>query len=344
MRRLLSVAALSSLVLVAACGDDGGEAGGAASASAPVDGEGAVDGAFPATVEHRYGTTEIPEAPQRVVTLGFSDQDAVLAFGVVPVAVTDWYGDHEFATWPWAQDELGDGEPVVLNEGAFTGEQDFNYEQIAAVDPDLILGLFTGMTPEEYETLSAIAPTVAPSGDYPFFGMPWQETTRAVGQALGQPERAEEMVAEVEGQFPAARSDHPTFEGLEMVVAEVFEPGKSFARSATDPRTVFMRSLGFVLPDDIARQAGDKDGADISDEQMALLDRDLLVWNIGWEPELRSQIEDKPLHDQLDVVAEGRELFIEDPLVSGALTWSTVLSLPYAIEHLVPQIADVVGG
>jgi iron complex transport system substrate-binding protein len=69
-----------------------------------------------------------------------------------------------------------------------------------------------------------------------------------------------------------------------MVVAEVFEAGSSFARSATDPRTVFMTSLGFVLPDDIAEMAGDQDGAPISDEQMTLLDRDLLVWNIGFDP------------------------------------------------------------
>jgi len=26
------------------------------------------------------------------------------------------------------------------------------------------------------------------------------------------------------------------------------------------------------------------------------------------------------------------------------LTWSTVLSLPYAIEHLVPQLAETVAG
>jgi len=200
------------------------------------------------------------------------------------------------------------------------------------------------MTPEEYETLSAIAPTVSSSGEYPFFGMPWQETTRVVGQALGQPERAEELVAEVDELFAEAGAEHPEFDGVEMVVAEVFEPGSSFARSAADPRTVFMTQLGFTVPDDIADMAGDQDGAEISDEQMELLDRDLLIWNIGFDPSLRQQIEDKPLYSRLDVVADERVMFIEDPLVSGALTWSTVLSLPYAIEHLVPELADAVAG
>jgi iron complex transport system substrate-binding protein len=338
VRRWITVLVLFSLV-GAACGDDDGGSSGYGAAAT----EGAAsDGEFPTTVEHRYGATDVPAEPERVVTVGFSDQDTVLAFGVAPVAVTDWYGDYPHATWPWAQDELGDAEPEVLNEGAFTGEQDFDYERIAGLEPDLIIGLYTGMTEEEYDTLSQIAPTVAPSGDYPDWGMPWQETTRMVGQALGQPDRAEELIDDVEAGFAEAAAEHPEFEGVEMVVAEMFEPGSTFARSATDPRTVFMTSLGFVLPDDIAELAGDEDGADISDEQMNLLDRDLLVWNVGFEPELRSQIEAKPLYRRLDVVREGRSLFIDDALVSGALTWSTVLSLPYALEHLVPQLAETV--
>lgn len=346
MKRLFSSLIVAGL-LVGACGDDADSDSDAsdadASASGSASGVAAEDGAFPVTVEHEHGETELTEAPERVVTLGFSDQDYVLAFGVVPVAITHWYDD---AVWPWAQDELealGDEAPVVMNEDAFTGVQAFNFEQIAELDPDLIIGLYTGMTEEEYETLSAIAPTVAPSGEYPEYGMPWDVTTRTVGAALGQPERADELVTEVEGLFDEAAAAHPEFDGLEMVVAEQFEPGSSFARSATDPRTVFMTSLGFVLPDDIAELAGDLDGAPISDEQMALLDRDFLLWNVGHDLALRDEIESKPLHSQLAVVQEGRELFIEDPLVSGALTWATVLSLPYAIEHLVPEIAEVLG-
>ncbi len=338
--RRLALALTVPLLLVACGGDDGdGSATGESSPSAA----GAGDGEFPASVEHRYGTTELTEAPERVITLGFSDQDAVLAFNVAPIAVTDWYGGYDHATWPWAEDELGDAEPLVMNEGTFTGMQAFDYETIAELEPDLIIGLYTGMTQEEYDTLSVIAPTVASSPDYPEYGMPWQETTRIVGQILGQADRAEELIADVDAQFAEAAAANPEFEGVEMVVAELFEPGSSFVRSATDPRTVFMTQLGFVLPDDLAELAGDLDGAPVSDELMTQLDRELLIWSIGHEPDLRTQIEEKPLYDQLQVVQDGRVLYIEDPLVAGALTWSTVLSLPYALEQLVPQLAETVG-
>jgi iron complex transport system substrate-binding protein len=76
---------------------------------------GPVDGTFPATVPHKFGETTVPEQPVRVVSVGVTEQDILLQLGVVPVAVTEWYGDKPFATWPWAEDLLGDAEPEVLS-------------------------------------------------------------------------------------------------------------------------------------------------------------------------------------------------------------------------------------
>lgn len=174
--------------------------------------------------------------------------------------------------------------------------------------------------------------------------MPWEETTRAIGQALGRPQRAEKLVAGVLSQFAAARAAHPAFEGLSAVVAEQFDPGTYFVRSATDPRTRFLTSLGFVLPDEISALAGDLDGAEISTEQLSLLDRDLLVWNVGFTPELPAELRSDPLYQRLTVAREGRDVFLVDKVLSGALTWSTVLSLSLAIDQLVPMLAAAVDG
>jgi len=332
-RRLLTGAgALGALGLLTACG-------GATDPSAPADP--AAAGAFPLTVEHSKGATEIASAPQRVVTVGFSDQDPVLAVGVRPVAVTDWYGDHPYATWPWAQDELGDAQPAVLNRGAFTGTPDYRYEEIAALSPDLIIGLYTSMDDTQYQTLSRIAPTVAPPAGYPEWGAPWDEYTRLAGRALGNPGRAEELIAGVEAQLEAARTANPQFEGRTVVVAERFEGGQSFVRSPTDPRSQLVAALGFTIPPEIAELAGDQDGATISDEQMGLLDRDVLLWNIGFSPEVRDAVEASPLYSQLAVVQAGRSVFVDDPMVSAAWTWGTVLSLPSVIDALVGQLAAV---
>ncbi|HLU53861.1 MAG TPA: iron-siderophore ABC transporter substrate-binding protein [Pseudonocardia sp.] len=332
-RRLLAGAgALGALGLLTACG--GGDT--AAPVSQP-----AAGGAFPVRVEHSKGVTEIPSPPQRVVTVGYSDQDPVLAMGVRPVGVTDWYGDHPYATWPWAQDELGDARPAVLNRGAFTGTPEYRYEEIAALSPDLIIGLYTSMDDTQYQTLSRIAPTVAPPAGYPEWGAPWDEYTRLAGRALGVPDRAERMIAEVNAQLEAAAEANPQFEGRTAVVAERVGAGQTFVRSPRDQRSQLVTALGFVIPPEIGELAGDLDGATISDEQMGLLDRDLLLWNTGFEPQARADIERAPLYSRLEVVREGRSVFVDDPLVSAAWTWGTVLSIPTVIDALVAKISAV---
>src|SRR5262245_17060518 len=101
-RFLLAVAAGAILVVACGSGDDDDSAAEsappattaapAASAASAAPGSAsstpAAD-AFPVTIEHKYGKAEIPAAPQRVVTVGFSDQDALLALGVVPVGIRD---------------------------------------------------------------------------------------------------------------------------------------------------------------------------------------------------------------------------------------------------------------
>lgn len=117
------------------------------------------------TIEHLYGTTMIEEEPERIVTLGLWDQDPLLALGVAPVAVSEWYGEYEHATWPWARDELGDAEPVVLN-GGVRDEANPPLEEIAALEPDLIISLYNATTQAQYEQLSQIAPVVLPGEEF----------------------------------------------------------------------------------------------------------------------------------------------------------------------------------
>lgn len=329
-RRLLTAAgAMGALGLISACG------GGSSEAPPPAAG----GSTFPVTVTHSKGDTVVAAAPQRVVTVGFSDQDPVLAMGVRPVGVTDWYGEHPFATWPWAQDELGDATPTVLNRGTFTGTPEYRYEEIAALQPDLIVGLYTSMDDPQFQTLSKIAPTIAPPAGFPEWGAPWPEYTRLAGRALGRPDRAEELIAGIDARLAAGA--RPEFTGRTAVVAERLEAGQTFVRSPNDQRSQLLAGLGFTIPAEIGELAGDKDGATISDEQLGLLDRDVLLWNTGFEPTIRAQIEAAPLYPGLKVVQAGRSVFVDDPLVSAAWTWGTVLSLPTVIDTLATTLAAV---
>jgi len=294
-------------------------------------------GVFPVTVGHKYGGTAITSEPRRVVTVGYSDADPVLALGVVPVGLVDWYGDYPLGVWPWAQAALADAAPEVL---AWDTEA-FDYERIAAMRPDLIIGMYTHMTAEQYGLLSRIAPTVAQPAEFDDFLAPWQAMTRLAGQALGRPERAEEVIAGVEGRFAQARADHPEFEGATAIYAERFDAGSSYPRGMLEPRVRVLTDLGFVIPDAIAELAGDF-GTSLSDERIDLLDADVLVWAF-YDPQLRADLAANPLYQQLDVAQQGRAVFT-DVVLTGALTWSSALSLPFALGRLVPLLADAIDG
>lgn len=271
--------------------------------------------------------------------MGFSDQDAVLAFGVTPVGVRDWFGDQPQATWPWARDNLGDARPEVLPAS------ELNFEQVATLRPDLIVGISSGMTERDYGTLSEIAPTLAQSDEYLDFGVPWQEQTRVIGRMLDQKEQAEKLVTGVEERFAKAREDHPEFEGATGVVALAGGAGGNYqAYGPQDVRGRFVTSLGFKVPEEISEMAGDSFFAAISREKLDLIDADALTWIVN-PPAEQETIEDDPLYRKLDVVSEGRDIFLEvnEPL-AGALSFSTVLSLPFLLDKLVPQLAAAVDG
>src|SRR5690606_6729085 len=102
---------------------------------------------FPVTLTHQFGTTTIATQPERAVSLGYSGIDNLLALGVKPVALRYWYGDYPYGVWPWAQDALGDAKPEVL-------KGDLNIEQIAALQPDVIMAVSSGITKEQYDLLS----------------------------------------------------------------------------------------------------------------------------------------------------------------------------------------------
>ena len=298
--------------------------------------------AFPLALEHKFGEVVIPERPQRVATVGFSEQDPVLALGINPVVVREWFGGHPYATWPWARDELGDAQPVVLNMPF--GELD--YEKIASLLPDIIIATHSGITEQEYERLSRIAPTLAQSGDYPDFGMPWQEQTRSIGRALGLAGVAEDAVSDVEAKIAAAGERFPQFQGATVAWASPASgQGQYWAVGPTTPPMRFLSAMGFSVPPDLADVIGDKDSAQISSEQLGLLDVDALIFQ-GRSEDGVETFRNDPLFSQLDVARENRTVFFSSTLdpVYGALSFSTVLSLSFAVDELTPMLADAVAG
>jgi iron complex transport system substrate-binding protein len=292
--------------------------------------------AFPVTIEHQYGSTVIDETPLRVVSIGYTEQDVLLALGIMPVAVRYWYGEED-AIQPWAEDKVTGEKPIVLNMPYGT----LNYEAILALEPDLISAVTAGITQEEYDLLSQIAPTLTQTADYINFGMPWQEVTKMIGAAVGKRIEAEALVTEVETLFADARANNPQFDGKTIAVSYNYNGGTYGFYTEQDARGRFFTELGFVVPQEMVEAAGELFYADLSTERIDLLDQDLIaIVNLQFIEGGRETLEADPLFNQLQAVQDGRVLYF-DEIVENAVSFSSPLSLAFALEATVPQLETI---
>ena len=326
----LLLALALSLVVLAGCGSDDDDAPDRGSAA------GAEASAFPATIKHKYGSTTVESKPERVVVAGLREQDALLAMGVVPVATTEWFGDHPGGIFPWATDELGDAKPpLVLNQ-----DDGIQIEKVAAERPDLIVAVYSGMTKKEYEALSNFAPVIAQPKGKVDYGSSWQEETLMTGRAIGQPERAQQLVDKSEKLIADAAAKHPDFDGTSA--ASVTDYEGIFVYGPEDVRTTMLEELGFKDPDALRAAFPDEFGGQLSDEKVDLLDVGALVWLADGEHTVK-ELKDEPVYSKLGVRKEERDVFIrKQDRVYEATSFPSVLSIPLLMKELVPRLAAAV--
>ena len=148
-------------------------AGAKASSSGGASAGNGEEAAFPATITHKYGETTVEAAPKRVVCVGLTDQDTLMALGIVPVGVTYWFGDEELraSTRGRRSASATPSCPRVLKD-----TDGVQIEKIAALRarPD--------HRPVRRAHRAGVRassprwrPVVAQSGDYADYGMPWDE-------------------------------------------------------------------------------------------------------------------------------------------------------------------------
>jgi iron complex transport system substrate-binding protein len=331
MRRTLAV--MAALVALAACGS-GDDSGGGASSGGPAGGE----GAFPARVEHKFGTTTVPAKPRRIVTVGLSEQDTVLALGYKPVATTEWYGDHPYAVWPWARAALGDSKPTVLHT-----DDGFEFERIAALHPDLIIGVNSGMKRSDYEKFSRLAPTIPPGKASTDYFSPWDQQAELIASALGKPREGRALVQQIKAGYAKVAAAHPEFRGKTATFSQNgFYSGVIYVYP-DGLGTDFLTMLGFEINPKLTplvERQGEQVG--ISPERLEVLDADVIVFATE-KPSDVAALKRVPTFDKLRAVSERRSVYTDGTL-AGAMYFMTPLSLPYVLEHLAPQLEAAVAG
>lgn len=285
---------------------------------------------FPLTIEHKFGSTTIAQKPVRVASIDFNGADNVLALGVQPVMVRYWFGGYDI--WPWAE-RLLEEKPEMLR-----GEP--NFEQIAAVEPDVILALYSGITDKDYQLLSTIAPVVAVPEGVDDYALAWDQQALIAGRALGMEEQAATQVQAIKDELAAIADRHPDWSGRTVTLGTTWD-GANHVYTESDPRVQFLNQMGLVNhPEVVALSSTGAFSVEVSDERPEVFDADVLIW---FADEGMEQIENAIFRPTLNAVKEGREIFL-GPLLTSALSHTSLLSLPYALDVLEPSIELAIDG
>lgn len=230
---------------------------------------------FPVTIPHAFGETTLAAEPARIVTWGWGNHDALLALGVVPVAMPfSTYGGGDNGLHPWVEEklaELGAATPIQLSD-----TQEIPYEQIAAARPDVIVAVFSGIDQAQYDRLSRIAPTVAYPGEA--WSTPWQDVTLTIGKITGKSAEARQLVDDTLAFVATETAKYPEIAGTTFAGVNDFD-GSIAVYDALDARVKFLVDIGMVLAPSVA-DLSPKDGSfyyPLSYELFDQLTSDILI-------------------------------------------------------------------
>lgn len=334
---------VAAVVVLAGCGATGSGSGSGTKARA-----GAAAESFPVSIEHAHGTTTIKQKPRRIVAVSWMSLDVVAALGTVPVGVDKQWGGDKKGYTPWfrdAVDKLGGPLPEILNYGD-AGEIDF--EQILSLEPDLIIGLYSGITDVDYKRLSEIAPTL-PYLKKPWDGGTWQEMTRTIGKAMGEDAKAEKLVGDVQRRLAGVAEEHPEFKDTTFAYGVALTPGATEVGLYVDydARVRLLTEMGFENTPSMSAIASTVKGTNwyggVSLEKLDTIEADIFVAWANGPADVRHSLKD-PVFTRWAPIAAKRYAFVQDATMGMATSGPSVLSIPWAIERYVPMLADAVAG
>jgi iron complex transport system substrate-binding protein len=288
---------------------------------------------FPVTIKHALGTTTIPTKPKRIVTIGWNGEDSVFALGFAPVAMPR-YPNTETGVLPWNQRYIAGAEITFFSPGAI------DFEEIAALRPDLILAIRSGVDQVAWNRLSAIASTVVYRSG-PWIAT-WQEQTLLTGQALGVPDRAKSLIERTDGFLRELGQQNPSLAQKTFVFGSYF-PGASglVVYLPDDPRVAALGALGLKVAPIVAELGKANPGrfsASISFEQVERLESDILIMWYGRGA--RDAAESNPLFKTIPAVDRGRYVALDDPPSVWSTSALSVLSIPFGFPEFVPRLAQ----
>lgn len=303
----------------------------------------ASEGAFPITIEHALGTTTIESQPERVASIAWSNHEVPLALGIVPVGMSKvtWGDDNDNGVLPWVEDKLADLDaetPVLFDE-----TDGIDFEAVADTAPDVILASYSGLTQEEYDTLSKIAPVVA----YPdvAWGTTLEDMILMNSKALGLEDEGVQLVADLETEIDTALTAHSELDGKKVLFSYMDPTDLSQIGFYTshDTRPGFLADHGLPMPSVVEEETAATDEFYVSlssEEADRFADVDVFVTYGDADGELIAQLQADPLLSQIPAIANGSIVILQDATPLAASANPSPLSIGWGADEYFGLLAS----
>ncbi|MFE3024429.1 ABC transporter substrate-binding protein [Nocardia tengchongensis] len=283
-------------------------------------------GGEPVTITHAQGQTTVNGTPTRIVALGNQWLDTTQALGVTPVGYIDNIAVLSKGAPPW--------EPAALSQSKALSTTGSLAEQVAALNPDLILADSFIADAKTYADLSKVAPTLP--GLSKEAVTPWADQVHALGQVLHKTAAADKLVADLNGRIDGIAQRNPGLKGKTFISSWLAGPTQLMA--LTDPKDGSSRlftQLGMTIPQRLVDQGGTGGRLALSPERLDELDSDLLL--AGYSPGLDEKYRALPGFNDLPAVKKNAAVFLTVQEIS-AVNQPTPLALPYLLDKLEPAL------
>jgi iron complex transport system substrate-binding protein len=160
-----------------------------------------------------------------------------------------------------------------------------------------------------------------------------------IGKALGQEAEAQQLVDATDARIAELAAEHPEFKGKTFTIGWA-DPSKSEVGVyiGTDPRVQMIEELGFTLSPGAAALRSDNFYVPVAYENLDTLDADVFITWQSDQAELDAALAN-PIFARFAPVASGHHLAMLDRAFVMATSAPSVLSIPWSLEKLVPELS-----
>ncbi|MEM7061881.1 MAG: iron-siderophore ABC transporter substrate-binding protein [Cyanobacteria bacterium P01_B01_bin.77] len=259
-------------------------------------------------IKHAFGETEVPTNPTRVIVLGYTTVEAVIAHGVQPIGAPDGVVS--------SLSHLSLDNDITADIGSPTQP---SLETIVALKPDLILTSKYRLG-DGYDQLAQIAPTVVLDIDDDH---QWKELTRLCGEALGKQAETQRLATVYETKLQTVKDKISQTAKQPQVSIVSILPGMIRAAGTETFAGSVLADAGIARPPSQTQAQGPQN---ISLESLDLLDGDVIfIMGLQGDTDMAIQVQTEidrikaqPLWSQLKAVQNNQVYEVDSHWMIGS--------------------------